>query len=109
MQKVYKDIHKKILQIIQCKCINWDVTDSRSSLVLSSEFVVNKNNPTGIGEKCQYFDHYFCFVCLQKLMQDFLSANGKKGSRYHGSSQCNGQVTVLFAEYLPNIVTIQHI
>lgn len=77
MQKVYKDIHKKILQIIQCKCINWDVTDSRSSLVLSSEFVVNKNNPTGIGEKCQYFDHYFCFVCLQKLMQDFLSANGK--------------------------------
>lgn len=78
MQKVYKDIHKKILQIIQCKCINWDVTDSRSSLVLSSEFVVNKNNPTGIGEKCQYFDHYFCFVCLQKLMQDFLSANGKK-------------------------------
>lgn len=23
-------------------------------------------------------DHYFCFVCLQKLMQDFLSANGKK-------------------------------
>lgn len=36
MQKVYKDIHKKILQIIQCKCINWDVTDSRSSLVLSS-------------------------------------------------------------------------
>lgn len=33
----------------------------------------------------------------------------EKGSRYHGSSQCNGQVTVLFAEYLPHIVTIQHI
>lgn len=46
---------------------------------------------------------------LAKIDAGFSVGEWEKGFRYHGSSQCNGQVTVLFAEYLPHIVTIQHI
>lgn len=51
----------------------------------------------------------FLLCLLAKIDAGFSVGEWEKGSRYHGISQCNGQVTVLFAEYLPHIVTIQHI